>query len=310
MKNIDLLSSDKTTDYHQGQPILEKRTYLIRALNQYELQIAVELAWELSKDPANRSYPLFQSRDEIRAEYVAGLRGQNAALLGCFQSERLIGLLCYFFQPGEHYLQTTSFIVAEDYDAVADEFVKYLRTNFKEYEIYIGITAENICAAKILRLNGYELIEASLDMRLGKSQFIEQDSPDHEIIRIDRTNLEEYARFHKAHFDDIYWNVERLRKNIDQWTILALKTQGKISGGLFLRIDADSAEIFGMAFAGFTDAHVASALLARALKTVFEENPGVDSVVFFTDEDEKLNQSAALSNGFRCHSRYQCYRNA
>ncbi len=310
MKNMDLLSSDKTADYHLGQRTMEKKTYLLRALNQDEIQVAVELTWQLSEDPANRSYPLFQSRDEIETEYVARLREQNAALIGCFQSERLIGLLCYFFQPGERYLQTTAFMAAEDCAAVADEFVKYLRANFKEYEIYIGITAENICFSKILQLNGYELIEASLDMRLGRSQFIDHDSSDHEIMRIYHTDFEEYAGFHEAHFDNIYWNVERLRNSIDQWTILALKTEGKINGGLFLRTDAHTAEIFGMAFANPIDEHVASALLLRALKTVFEENPGVDSVIFFMDEDEKPNQSVALSNGFRRHSRYRCYRNA
>ncbi len=287
---------------------MERHTFSLRELGHNEIQTAVELTWRLCDDRANRSYPLFDNQDEMRTEYLARLQEQNAALLGCFRGARLIGVLCYFCQPGEHYLQTTAFVTAEDHDPVASAFVNYLRANFEGYETYVGITAENTCAAKILRLNGYELIEASLDMRLGRNQFIHQDSSNHEIVRIGRTNFEEYAGFHETHFNDIYWNTERLRRKIDQWTVFALKTEGKISGGLFLNIDADAAEVFGMAFAGSADEHAASVLLSKALKTVFDENPSVDSVVFFTDEDEELNQRAALSNGFRCNSRYRCYR--
>lgn len=293
-----------------GICLLEAQTLLLRKLNQDEIPAAAELTWRLCNDPASRSYPLFGNQDEIKTEYSARLQEQNAALIGCFQDERLIGLLCYFFRPGEHYLQTTAFVIAEDYDTVASAFVEHLRANFKGYEIYIGITAENTRAANILQSSGYELIEASLDMRIGKGQFVPEDFANHEIVRIDRANFEQYAGFHKAQFDDIYWNAERLRNSIDQWTVFALKTEGEINGGLFLSTDADMAEVFGMAFAGSAGEHVASALLSRALKTVFDENPGVDRVVFFTDEDENLNQRAALANGFRCYSRYRCYRNA
>lgn len=288
---------------------MERQTLLLRELERHEIRTAVELTWQLCSDEENRSYPLFDSADEISAEYLARLQEKNAALLGCLQGERLIGVLCCFFQPEEHYLQTTAFVAVEDCATVASEFMDYLRANFKGYEIYIGVAAENACAAEVLQSNGYELIEASLDMRLARGQFIDQDSSGHEIVRIDHTNFEEYAGFHEAHFDDVYWSTERLHRSIDQWTVFALKTEGRINGGLFLRMDAHTAEIFGMAFADPTDENIASALLSKALTTVFHENPGVDSLVFFTDECDGLNQRAALSNGFRCHGRYRCYRN-
>jgi len=303
------LCSGENADHRRERPVVESQTLLLRELNQEEIPTAVDLTWQLFNDPANRSYPLFHSQGEITTEYASRLEERNAALLGCFRQRRLIGLLCYFFHPGEQYLQTTAFTIAEDYDTVASTFVKYLGANFGGYDIYVGVTAENTCAAEALQSNGYELIEASLDMRLGRSQFIDQYSSSHEIVRIDRTGLEEYAGFHMTHFGDIYWTIERLRKNIDQWTILALKTEGKINGGIFLRSDASGAEIFGMASAASAGEHAASALLSQALRTVFDENPNVDEVVFFTDEDDRFNQRAALSNGFRCHSRYRCYRN-
>ena len=304
------LCSGENADNRRERPSVESQTLLLRELNQDEIPTAVELTWQLFSDPANRSYPLFHSQDDMRTEYASRLQEQNAALLGCFRERRLIGLLCYFFHPGEHYLQTTALAVAEDCDTVASELLKCLSASFKGYEICVGITAENTCVAEALQSNGYELIEVSLDMRLGRSQFIDQYSSNHEIARIDRTDLEEYAGFHTTHFSDIYWSIERLRRNVDQWAIFALKTEGKISGGIFLRADAGGAEIFGMAFEDSADDHAASALLSKALRTVFDENPDVDEVVFFTDEDDRFNQRAALSNGFRCHSRYRCYRNA
>lgn len=307
MEDISSSSDSKTAGHRREQPVVEKQTLLLRKLHQDEMSAAVELTWQLCSDPANRSYPLFGNQDEIRAEYSARLQEQNAALLGCFQGEHLIGLLCYFFHPGEHYLQTTAFVIAEDYDTVASAFVEHLRSSFRGYETYIGITAENTRAASILRSSGYELIEASLDMRLRRGQFIHRDSLNHEIVRIDRTNFDQYAGFHKTHFDDMFWNAERLHNSIDQWAVFALKTEGEINGGLFLSIDADMAEVFGMAFTDSADEHVASALLSRALKTVFDENPGVNRVVFFTDEDENPNHRAALSCGFLCRSRYRCY---
>ncbi|GEM_PF-734325 len=307
--SMSSFSDSETTSHRPEQPIVEEQTFLLRELSENEIPAAVELTWQLCSDSANRSYPLFDGQDEIRTEYASRLQEQNAALLGCFRERRLIGLLCYFSHPGEHYLQTTAFVIAEDYDTVASTFVKHLSANFRRHEIYIGITAENTRAANILRSNGYELVEASLDMRLGRSQFIDQNSSNHEIVQIDHTNLEEYTGFHMTHFSDIYWTIERLCKNIDQWTIFALTAEGRINGGIFLRADAGVAEIFGMALTASVDEHTASALLSKALRTVFDENPDVDEVVFFMGEDDRVNQPAALSNGFRCHSRYRCYRN-
>lgn len=280
---------------------------MLKTLGINEIDDAAELTWRLCSSPAARSYPLFQSLSEIKAEYCSRIDEKCSNLIGYYKNERLIGVLCYFYNPKELYLQTTSLAAAEDYNIVIDSFFSYISKNHAGYDVYAGVTAENIQVINSLQAFGYWQVEASSDMRLSKCNFIRQDISDNIVERVDRAHFYEYSEFHGTHFDNIYWNAERLREKLDDWYIFVSKEDGEIAGGLFMMTYENAAEIFGMAMNNASEKYKAVTLLSKAIDVVFNEKSDIKNVIFFVDDKDNINLYAALECNFEVQGKYRCY---
>lgn len=94
----------------------------------------------------------------------------------------------------------------------------------------------------------------------------------------------------------------------DGWYIFAYVPDGTILGSIFLKVQGTLAEVFGLAFTGPEEAERAAApLLSHTLRVVLSENPAVESIVFFADEEDGQSLSAAAACGFITYSRYRLY---
>lgn len=280
---------------------------MLKDLGINEINDAVELTWRLCNNAIGRSYLLFQSLADIETEYRLRINKEASALLGYYKGEELIGVLCYFYQPKELYLQTTSLVAKEDYQTVISSFLTHINKNHSGYEVYIGVTPEYTPAIDELKSFGYRQIEASSDMRLRKKSFLPKIISDNIVERIDKANFHEYLDFHKAHFENIYWNAKRLQEKLDDWYIFVRKEDGKISGGIFMTVNHNYAEIFGMAMINSSDTINAVGLLSKAIAEVLIENSEIDDVIFFVDDKDKINLAASIECGFQTHSKYCCY---
>ena len=128
------------------------------------------------------------------------------------------------------------------------------------------------------------------------------------LRRIGTREFDSYAAFHDAHFGETYWNAARLRQEADAWYIFAYAPDGTIQGSSFMHVQTDTAEIFGFAFETAEHAkRAALPLLSHALQTALSENPAIESVVFFADENGAAILHAASACGFTVHSRYRLY---
>ena len=231
-------------------------------------------------------------------ELSARFADADSFVLGCFDAaDALCGLLAAF-RDGD-YLQTTAFnaVCAECYA----DFTEYLRLNYAHAEINVGVSAENKDACDALGHAGFALIEASHDMRLERSAF-----PSHSlnrspgILRVRSGDLAEYARFHDAHFPDVYWNARRLGERLDDWLIFAAKERGAVRAGMYLTVygeNGENAEIYGLA-AEPSHEWLLDELLARGLDDLFAEKLGVRKVVFMIDEADGARLAPAERLGF------------
>jgi hypothetical protein len=220
---------------------------MVKELEQNEIINAALLTWRLCNNSNYRSYPLFQSLSDIEEEYRSRIGKKGSALMGYYKNEKIIGVMCYYYHPEEMYLQTTSLAAEEDTDLVIHSFLLHIQKNHPGYDVYIGVTAENTLVIDPLTAFGYKLVEASSDTRLDKNCFIYKNISGSIIERIDKAGFHEYTEFHTAHFDNFYWNTDRIRDKLNEWYIFASKEDGEITGGLFLKADRNYAEIFGMA---------------------------------------------------------------
>ena len=303
---------------------------MCRVITPDHLDCAVEFSWKLCGDMKQRSYPLYRSRPQMLQEYRWSVEHENGELVGWFEKEELRGILCYYWLPEDSYVQTTGFYIAsagesgEPYRKIADAFLSYLEHKFPDYEINIGIPAENRRAAETLAAHGFTVAEASHDMRLAKEDF-RKLSALHEIIRIDETNFDQYAEFHDSHFQNIYWNVARLCSQIKEWDIFAIRDGQNIgscifsqtsggsggdssdasdSGGNDSRNSSAYGEIFGMYAA---DAQSAHSLLSATLANMFAKAPSIQEVIYFIEDYQQIARQTALASGFRIMSHYQLW---
>jgi len=317
---------------------------MCRVITPDQLNYAVDFSWNLCSDMKQRSYPLFRSRSQMLQEFRWSIEHENGELVGWFEGKELRGILCYYWLPEDSYLQTTGFYIAgtgENGEAretdkngkagengepcgpdqkIADDFLSYLEHKFPDYKINIGIPAENRRAAGVLTEHGFTVTEASHDMRLIKEDFRKLPVL-HKIIRIDETNFDHYAAFHDVHFQDIYWNTERLRSHINEWDIFVIRESKDIAGCIFSQTSGDSSagndgadsdsndcsdygEIFGMYAA---DAQSAYSLLSATLCNMFVKAPLIQEVIYFIEDHEQTARQTALHCGFRTTSHYQLW---
>lgn len=281
---------------------------MLRSLTETDLSEAVRFSECLLGKPESQSYPLFQSPAEIEAELRLRLCDANGGLIGCYARAQLCGVLCYFSIPAEQYLQTTAFLAAEGAEEVYSRFIAHLRRQHPGFTALIGLSDKNISAASALADAGFLLTEASADLRLTRAAFRPAALPFSALRRIGKKEFDSYAAFHDAHFGETYWNAARLRQEADAWYIFAYAPDGGIQGSIFMNVQNATAEIFGFAFETAEHAkRAALPLLSHALQTVLSENPAIESVVFFADENDAAILHAASACGFTAHSRYRLY---
>lgn len=278
---------------------------MLKPIKADEINAAAAFAARLFTAPENRSYPLLLTEAEIAPELLARAGDENACLLGCYD-EKLAGLMSLFAVPENQYLQTT--LLTTGSAAAYEAFLAHMEANYPGLEANVGVAAENVMAARALIDAGFTLAEASADMRLDRADFVRAAAAQIAVERVDAASFDEYARFHDAHFRDVYWSAARLRKKVKNWRIYALKRDGTLVGGLFMtaRFNKNTAEIYGMAVEE-GGAELAAALLSQALCAAFEEDAALDAVIFFVDENEPENLRAAASCGFIRRGGYRLY---
>lgn len=250
---------------------------MIKTIDNFEA--VIDFAWELSQNDLFASYPKIKHAKELKEEILKAISEENKNIIACYNQGILCGVCIYFWDCDTKYAQTTEFLIQENYEQIADEFIHYLTAQLDGYELFIGVPYTNHNAIQYFQKKNIECIEASIDTRLYNLHSQETQKDNH-IEMISDINFEEYGTFHDKYALPLqmYYDSHKLKIDIEHFRILVFKLDNQIRGSIFVKRFKDMAEVFGL----FIDTEY--------------KNKNI----------EELN--AALYEGFEIKDNYRCFK--
>ena len=175
---------------------------------------------------------------------------------------------------------------------------------FRGMTCFLGFPADNRKAVEYLAGQGFECIESDYN----NTSFLDRfgDIPEHKgILRINKENYQFFRILHSQIEGDMYWNSERIYRDLDKWVIFVREKGGKPQGAVYY-MDADDGwfEIFGIDIdQDAYDPALYQELLQTALSDARSRNGKV--MTFFCEEEY---EAVARNCGFACVGKYLCYK--
>lgn len=279
---------------------------MLRPLERHEFDTYIDFAYSLALDLSKSAYPTYCDGIKTKADFVrVALKSfdrEHEEILLFERDGTVEGWIHYYALPEDRYVQIYVFNVRSHGAAAVDETVAYLSRKYSDHALYFGLPAQNETVCSRLEHLGFAKEEESY---VDVLRFADYDGPEpaHGTVRVSRENFSEFARLHQVHDEDMYWNNERLLKDIDNWSIFLLYERGQAVGAILFCYADRFMEIFGVDYAG-NQFHSGTfrKLLTRGLHE--GKNAGMGHLVFFTEEQE---HPIAVELGFTLISKYVLY---
>ena len=281
---------------------------MLRTCTKEELDQYVDFAYELAIDLTKSGYPTYCDRIKTKDMFIerrcrAFERDDEEILLFVLEGE-VQGLIhCYWIME-DRYFSVNCFVINTAPETALSEFLAFAGERFPGYEVYLGFPAENVASIRYLQDHGFECIENDYN----NTAFLEDAEPlcdMNGMIRIGPDNYDRFELLHSQTDDDMYWNCERMRNDLDNWYIFVRDTGGMPQGAVYYRkISEEWFEIFGIDLdQGKNDLVLFQELLEAALSDA--KNRGGIYMTFFCEKD---NEAAAIKSGFQCIGEYLCLK--
>lgn len=281
---------------------------MIKTIN--KIEEVIDFAWELSQNDLYASYHRIKSMEKLREDFERALVRDNESIIACYHENVLCGVCIYFWKCDEKYVQTTQFLIREDYNETAEELIGHIGRQLPGHELYIGVPFSNKDANQYFKKNNFECIESSIDTRLYnlKAQMNEKHE---QVEEITISNFEEYAIFHDKYAipSEMYYTSVNLIKDIEGFKILVFKQDGAIRASIFAKKVRNTGEIFGL----FVDEQyknngIEGILINEMLMKLYNKFGSLEEVAYFIDEDSPDELNSALAAGFQINDKYRCYK--
>ena len=275
---------------------------MLRKLTRETWKKYVDYAYELALCPAKTSYPVYYDGIKTKEDFIS--RAEKAfdleeeEILLYLEEGEPCGWIHYYGLEEERYLGIVSMSFSAHMERGLEAFLTYVGERFPNCEIDLGFPEENRQALTWLAEKGFEIGEESYNdvFVMEKYQAREEAGG---IARVTAENFPLFAKLHSLYEGEMYWNCERLRRNLDKWRIF-LYCEGEVPLGAVCCTGDGLAEIFGVDFAdGVYRSEVFRILTEAALNACKAQ--GVRNLVFFNDRE---SQPDALSLGFTCVGKY------
>ena len=150
--------------------------------------------------------------------------------------------------------------------------------------------------ADFLKKIGTALEDNDIAMRLTASSYRAKDSSG--CIAVTEESFKDFAACHDQSHSEMYWNSEKIGRDLSRWAIFMLPEGGYILQAMW---DARQAEIFCLEAASET---ACEPLLQAAAALAFDS--GKKEILYMAESDS-LGQQAALKAGFAVRGFYKGY---
>lgn len=273
---------------------------MLKTATEADIMQYMDFAYDLAINPEKCGYPVYydgmKTKDEFIQKLWRSFREPNRELLLFIWEGRVEGFVQFYYLEADNYLQTEGFSIAHNTADALEEFIRYCQNHYAGYELYFGFPADNQEAVSYLRGQGWTCIEQDWNQVLHlKDYHPRPESPN--VRKVTKENFDDFRIIHSQYDNDMFWNCQRIYKDMDRWHIYLYYRERKPVGTIFY-VDT---EIFGLTFdKEIFDTEVYCALLTRAANDLKQR--GLKDVVFFEDED-----SPASEMGFYRVGQYLCF---
>lgn len=272
------------------------------------MDAAIRFSFEKCSAGNPRSYPLYETVEEIEKEFKRSIDETNRELIGCYSNDILVGVFCFFYLPSDNYLQTTGIYIGKGNEESIALFLDYIENHYNHYSALIGVEPTYKAAMSTLSQFGYELVDNSIDFRLDMKKKIELCPIGLEKVKkIDESDFEQYLKFHRDYIDNEagYWTSERISEHRDEWNIYVIYENSTIVSAIYCRYGNSLAEVFG----DYTKSHTHPAMLLKyATIDLKQKYPEIECFMMMIEVDDTDFMKAAQEVGFEEKSRYCCWQ--
>lgn len=281
---------------------------MIKTIHRFEE--VIDFAWELSQDNLHASYPRRKSMKEIKEDIEKAILADNENIVAYYNQNVLYGVCIYFWKCDGKYTQTTEFLIRENYDQIAEEFISYISNQLPGYELFIGVPFTNKNVNLYFNKKNIECIESSIDTRLYNLK-LHINQKHENIEKVTESSFQEYAIFHDKHAipSGMYYNSKNLKKDIERFRVFVFRYDGEIHGSIFVKIFKDMAEVFGLFVdKQYKDNGIESILINQLLTELYNEFGVMKEIIYFVEENCIDELNSALNAGFEIKDKYRCFK--
>ncbi len=274
------------------------------------LDEVLEFAWELSQNKLHASYPRIDSIERLKEELEKSIKLEDCNIIAYYHQDILCGVCFYFWISDEKYAQTIGFLIRDNYDKIADEFISYIGKQLPGYELFIGVPFTNKNANEYFKKKNIECIEDSIVTRICNLESHTNQRYDC-IEEISKDNFEEYTVFHDKYAipAEMYFNSKNLRKEIESFRIFAFRQDEEIHGSIFVKADKDISDIIGLFIdEEYKNKGIEGILINEMLMQLYNEFGAIKEILYFIDEDSTDEFNLALNAGFEIKEKYKLYK--
>ncbi len=257
----------------------------------------VDFAYELALDPARTFYPVFFDGIKTKADFIAKARRtftRPTEEILLYQEDGAVeGWLYYFYLPEDRYLQLASSCVRRNMAQALEELSGYLAQRYPGCDWLVGFPAENREAEAWAKGAGFR----QFDDAQNYSFFFDRYDPgpdDPSVERITEENFEKFQRVHRTIEADMFWNCQRVREKLSDWTIFVAEEDGVAGEIIAKEIIASGSggstyEIFAMCC---EDGQHHEDLYRRLLTRFLNEGKrqSAKDLTFFVGTDDEMNR--------------------
>ena len=262
------------------------------------------------KDETHFSYPRFTKISDIFRELEYSIQFMATETLLAEEDGEISGLLTYFWDEDEKYIQTTFIVIKNKDIKIFEKLISQIKNDHDGLAINLGLSHTYWLNDEDYFKEKAQIIEHS---HVLESRNISENKREIEGVRVlSKEDFPKYEAFHDKFAGKMYYNSRNLLRDFDRFRVFAKENQGEIVASLLVKIYGENpckGEIFGL----FVDENeeksiVSDELLKAMANSLLDEFGKISTIKYFVEVDKKIELETALSNGFEKLDTYLYYK--
>ena len=282
----------------------------IRPLERTDLSKVRELLDLAIKDETHFSYPRFTKISDIFRELEYSIEFMATQSLVAEENSKIVGLLTYFWDEDEKYIQITFLVIKNKDIKVFEKLISHIKNDHQGYSINLGLSQTCWLNDEDYFKENAQIIEHS---HVLEAKNISESKREIEGLRVlTKEDFPKYEAFHDIFAKDMYYNSKNLLRDFDRFRVFVKENQSEIIGSLLIKIYGENpckGEIFGL----FIDENqekskLCDELLKAMANSLLDEFGKIATIKYFVEVDKKIELERALANGFEKLDTYFYYK--